>query len=510
MSRLDNVKKNITASYIAQFITMILGFVCRTIFIKNLGEIYLGINGLFANVIGLLSLAEMGFGTALNYEMYAPVAQKDYPKIKVLLSIYRRTYHLIAAFILVVGFLLIPFLHIIIDFPENVGNIYIYYIIYLLISITSYFSTYLFCLTNAEQKEYISTYSVLLTSLCTNILQIVSLLIFSSFIMYISISLAMTIMQQVLILIYFRKNYRHVFESDDIRLDIPTKVNIKKNVGGLLVGKFADVLVNQTDNIMIAMGLNLSIVGIADNYVIIISMLKSFVMALMKSAIPSLGNMAALEDKRYCYSIFKIYDLFDFIIYGTITVGLAANFQEFITIWAGKNKMIETSAMYMLVATFYIAGRAHAFNNLKTAFGIFYDAKITCIMRAVLNIVISVFGVKFWGLKGVYLGTIISLIYVNIRIPRLAYNKITGEQFDLYLINRLIQAGMIFLITVFVVWVNRLVEIGNLYISFIMHTITSVIITVLFIFLTYGKREEFDSLYQIIMNTLFRQKKNNR
>ena len=64
-SRTKNSFKNIIGNNIFQLLNIILNFVLRTIFIKTLGENFLGINGLFTNILSILSLAELGIGTAM-------------------------------------------------------------------------------------------------------------------------------------------------------------------------------------------------------------------------------------------------------------------------------------------------------------------------------------------------------------------------------------------------------------------------------------------------------------
>ena len=80
-NRTKNVIINIGFTYAHQILTIILSFISRTVFIWGLGIEYLGINGLFGDVLGLLSMADLGFGTAMVYSFYKPLAEKDYKKM---------------------------------------------------------------------------------------------------------------------------------------------------------------------------------------------------------------------------------------------------------------------------------------------------------------------------------------------------------------------------------------------------------------------------------------------
>ena len=65
-----NSLKNIVGNFANNIILNLLKFVSRIIFVKVLDEVYLGVNGLLSNVLGILALAELGIGTAINYSLY--------------------------------------------------------------------------------------------------------------------------------------------------------------------------------------------------------------------------------------------------------------------------------------------------------------------------------------------------------------------------------------------------------------------------------------------------------
>ena len=83
MTRVANATRNIIFGYIGNTIALLLGFVSRTVFIHTLGVTYLGVDGLYTNILSLLSLAELGIGTAMNFNLYKPVAEEDYEKNQV-------------------------------------------------------------------------------------------------------------------------------------------------------------------------------------------------------------------------------------------------------------------------------------------------------------------------------------------------------------------------------------------------------------------------------------------
>ena len=78
--RVQNSIRNVFFSLLNLVLTFILNFVSRTIFIYILGTEFLGINGLFSEILMMLSLADLGLGSAMVYSFYKPLAEKDNKK----------------------------------------------------------------------------------------------------------------------------------------------------------------------------------------------------------------------------------------------------------------------------------------------------------------------------------------------------------------------------------------------------------------------------------------------
>lgn len=137
-SRLYNVLRNIQYGLISQVLAINFSFINRTIFIKTLGSAYLGINGLFTDILTMLSLADLGLGTAMVYSFYEPLAKKDYIKISSLVNFYKRIYEYIAIIVIVIGIGLLPFLKYIINLDNGIPYIKFYYLLFVLNTAASY------------------------------------------------------------------------------------------------------------------------------------------------------------------------------------------------------------------------------------------------------------------------------------------------------------------------------------------------------------------------------------
>ena len=157
-SRTENFVKNTSIGIFMQLFSLILSFVSRTIFIKLLTNDYLSVNGLFSNVLSTLSVVELGFGTALIYFMYKPVATNDKEKIKQILQYYKRVYAIIGLTMIAIGLMIIPFMgYIIKDPPVIKENLNLIYILFLLSTVTGYFFSHKVAIINAYQKSYVNS-----------------------------------------------------------------------------------------------------------------------------------------------------------------------------------------------------------------------------------------------------------------------------------------------------------------------------------------------------------------
>ena len=108
-SRTEKSLINITSALIGQVLAIVVGFITRMVFVSQLGDTYLGINGLCTSIVGLLSLAELGVGESINYKLYKPLAERDVEQLKSIMKLYRRVYWIIGVVIMSIGVILVPF-----------------------------------------------------------------------------------------------------------------------------------------------------------------------------------------------------------------------------------------------------------------------------------------------------------------------------------------------------------------------------------------------------------------
>lgn len=151
--RVESSIKNLKYSYILKATSMLLHLVTRVVFIKYLSVELLGANGLFSNIIGILSFADLGIGAAITFSLYKPLEQQDHEKIKTLIHLYRVCYSIAGTCILVVGLCLIPFLPSLTN-HSTLPNLNLIYVMFLLVTVVSYYAADKQSLLIADQKQY--------------------------------------------------------------------------------------------------------------------------------------------------------------------------------------------------------------------------------------------------------------------------------------------------------------------------------------------------------------------
>ena len=423
-SRLSMTVRNAFWSYFSMIASLVIQFVSRTVFIHFLGKDYLGINGLFSSILGVLSFAELGIGTAMNFSLYKPVAEGNTEKIKSYMHCYKWAYRAIACIILVCGLVLVPFLPYLVSDPGNVGNITLYYLIFLFNTVTSYFVSYKYSLVNAEQKNYIYTNTNLIISLTTTFVQIISLFLFRNYLVYLLVAAGFGLVQKIFISGYLNSLHPYLKDKDVQPLSREEKKVLVTKVKALVAHKLGDVCVHQTDNIIVSAFLNVGTVGLISNYNLIINTVRSCINILFNSVTGSLGNLVATESKEKQYEIFRVYRFIGFWFFGFTSIALMVLLTPFVTLWIGESMVVSDLVIGLILIDYYMIGHRICLNNFKTVGGIFEQDKYVAIIQAVVNLVASVALVKIIGLPGVYVGTILQGAIASVIKPVVVYRNL--------------------------------------------------------------------------------------
>lgn len=396
-------------------LTILLNFAVRTIFIYCLNEAYLSVNGLYSNILTVLSLAELGFGSAMVYRMYAPVAVKDYQKAAALLQFYKKIYIIIGVVIFLLGLCVIPFMDYIIKDKPDISGLTLYYILFLVnTSISYWFSSYKASVLYADQKEYIKTNVQNTMAILQSGLQIVLLLLFRKYLLYLLIQLAGNIFLNLYVAHLVDKRYPEIQTYQGDSLSAEERVQIRKDTEALVLSRFGHVALNGTDNIIISAVVGVLWVGRLSNYTLICDSVTSVLCQITAAITGSLGNFFATEDKHAGYALFKKVEFLNFWLYGFSFIALATLLDPFVQIWAGERFVLGLPISIAIAINFFVAGYMNTLWVFRSTIGLFKQGKFRPILVAILNIILSIFLGKLWGVFGVLFATFLSRAAISL------------------------------------------------------------------------------------------------
>ena len=493
---------NIISNLFVIISKIVLAFVVRFIFVKVLNEQYLGVQGLFTNIISMLSLAELGIGTAISFILYKPLAEKDYNKVSVIVTFLRKVYIAIGIVVLISGIIITPFLKYIVT-GYTMGNLNIIFVIYFITLAVEYFLTYPETLLNADQKHYKISFILIGYTLMTNVLQIIALLLTRNFLIYILADVIMKLIKFIAINIYVKRYYPEVDFYNKEKLEKKEKNVFTKNVKSLFLYKIGDYLINGTDNIIISKIIDISTVGFYSNYLSTITIFRNIINNIISGVTASFGNLIVKEDEKVQENVFSIMNFITYIFCGFVLCCLLFLFNDFIKMFYGENYMLGISEVIIICLNFYIASMLLPLESVKSAAGLYYEDRYATIVQAAINVVISiVLGYKM-GLIGILIGTLSSYILTTAwERPIIIYKKIFKTSFIEYFKKYLIQV-VIILFNIFVDWIviNRLfTEISV--INFILKGIVIFIIFMVTNIIIYKNSKEFKYIYETVLSKL--------
>ena len=504
--RLKNSMRDSIVAILFNFITIALGLISQAVFIRTLGIEYNGIKGLFSNIFSMLAIAELGFGSAIIYNLYKPISDNDKEKIKSLINYYKNVYRIVALVIFVLGLLIIPFLNVIVGNTSIKESIYLIYLLYLFETIISYLLTYKRSIAEASQEKYLINCVNIIYLIVVNFIQILIILLTKNFILYLLVKIFLKILENLTINYVIDRRFTYLKDKKYQVLDSNIKKEIHINVKGLLFHKIGSFIVMGTDNILISIFLGITQVGLYSNYYTIINYVNILFGQIFSTVTPSIGNLL-IEDKKRSYQIYKNMLLLNSWVYCFCSISIYCLMEPFITIWIGKQFVLPKLVLIVMCLNCYIQGMRKTNCSFKDAAGIFYEDRFVPLLESIVNIVASIILVKFLGLAGIIIGTILSsLVLYVFSFPKYMYKKVFNKGYlEFYKIHI-----YYLIITLFTCIITGLcvsyIKITNVFISLILNGLICLIIPNLIYFMIFRNKEEFKYYKDIVKNKIFNKK----
>lgn len=494
-SRTRNALQSSLVSVVCRTAHTLLGFAYRSIFIHVLSSSHLGINGLFENILSILSITELGFSTAIAYRFYEPISKEDVAQVGRLVNFYKQIYFIIGSFIFLLGMSLVPFLDIFLKDIEEVPkdiNLRFIYILFLMQSLATYLFAYRQAILVADQKQYIVSLVNTAVTFLRYVLQVILLLAWKNYTLTLIAGVILTVGSNYLISIWVTHKYRAVFEIRE-RLPKEERKEIYRDTKATLLHKIGGTVLTATDNLVLSKFIGLVATGIYSNYSLIISSLAGILDQLLTSFTSSIGNAHVETSSEKRYVIYQRLQFLNLWLSGMFCTCLFALTNDFISLWVGEEMMLSTETVIVLCIQFYLQGGRKISMTYTSACGLFTKDRVRPLIEAGLNLAVSIILAMRCGIIGVFIGTIVSCVLtVFWREPYILYkyefHRPVSEYWKTYMTFALFTAAINVLLYAIQ---NNIPEMPRNFLSWIACGVICVFIFNVAAIAAFGRREEF-------------------
>ncbi len=421
-SRTEYSARNTTVAMISRIVAILIGYVSRIVFTHTLAEDYVGINGLFTDILNVLALSELGVGTAITYALYKPISEKDIEKQKSLMKLYRSFYRIVAAIVLVCGLMVVPFMDILIKDQPQVPHLILIYLMYLFSSVLSYLMIYKRTLIDAHQLSYIGVFYQTVFLIIQNVAQILILYFTRNFILYLAMLILCTIGGNLAISKKADKMYPYLKDKNVKKLDAGERKDIFQNIRAMLMHKIGNVLVNNTDNLLLSSLVGTLSVGRYSNYYLIIGSIRQVLNQMFQGITASVGNLGVEESRERIKKIFEASFFMGQWFFGLATICMYEIIDAFVGISFGNRFVFSKEITLILCLNFYLTGMRQATLVFRDSMGVFKYDRYKAIPEAVINLVVSIILGRRFGTAGIFIGTMVSTITTSLWVePYMLY-----------------------------------------------------------------------------------------
>lgn len=498
IERTKNATRNIFFGVLLKIYQIVVPFLMRTAMIYFMGVQYLGLDSLFTSILQVLNLAELGVGSAMVYSMYKPIAMDDSISICALMRLYKIYYHVIGGVIAILGFALTPFIPRLVksDLPPEL-NIYILYYINLGVTVLSYWLfAYKNSLFEAHQRDDIISKITFLTNTIRYSLQLIVIVFTKNYYLYIMMALFTQILTNLFTAIVATREYPDYKPYGKINKKEVHLLNGR--IRDLFTAKFGGVIVNSADTIVISTFLGLTALAIYQNYYYIILSLIGLFNIIFSACRAGIGNSLIVESHEKNLRDLKKMSMLIWLFLDCCVSCLLCLFQPFMKIWVGQNLMLDSYMVFLFCIYFFIYIMQSFFSMYKDAAGIWHQDRFRPLIEALLNLVLNLLTVKFLGMYGILLSTILSMGVLSFPwlFKNLFNSLFRGGEKD-YVILFLKNIVLIFITAIVLYAICNLITIGGIIEIIIKLIISSSVSTISYV-LVMRKNIYFKELIKMI------------
>lgn len=484
----------------------LMALMIRKIFLDILGAELLGLNSLFSSVLGVLTLTELGIGTAINVYLYEALAKEDYEKASAYLELLKKAYRIVCVVVIVGGTLCIPLVLILIKGNYDIKQIIIAYLLYILATIASYLWAETKSIFVADQREYISISVMGIVYVLISSIQIVFLYVTKDYYLFLTFNILNNLISNLVIYCLAKKKYKHILRKK-ARLGKEEINSFWIKWKAVIVYKISAYLIQSCDNIVISIIFGTVMVAYYNNYVLILNMLYAVFATFSGSVVAGLGNMFYTEKHRMKQTVNKLCCIQHFI-FSVTTVGLICLSSEFVEFVFGKESVLPILFVVILGLVYYFMGYFNLFEMLRQSVGLYERDQWYLLATSMLNIIISIVFSYVCGMAGVVIGTLVCYLIKGLYLtPKVIYTKgVLDDGKRAFYVNMCKNIVLLTLAVLVSMFVLKYITIPNFYIRFVVKGCVGVAITMAINILAYRKSEEWQGMLELLKNRFVKKK----
>lgn len=404
---------NAEVNLVFYFLTLFLAFFSRKIFLDCLGADFIGLTGTLGNILGYLNLAELGITASIGYFLFKPLQSNNRQEIQEILSLLGYLYNWIGCIILLGGIIISLFFPIIFTNAKlGLGIIYFAFYSFLGSSLIGYFINYRQILLTADQKKYLVAIYFQSANIFKIILQIYLAYTYKNLYVWVGIEFLFGIIGCITLNWKINQEYPwlHVSKKQGKSLikKYPDVITKTKQV---FIHKIKDFVLVRSDELFIFIFVSLKMVAFYGNYMIIISKLISLFSAITGSVGASIGNLVAEGNKKNMMKVFWEFTTIQHTIAATLSFSLYNFTEPFIAHWLGSEYIMDHRTLILLIIYIYITNSRNSVDSFNYAHGLYADVW-SAWAELIINVSITIIGGLKWGIIGILLGKIISLLAI--------------------------------------------------------------------------------------------------
>ncbi|MGM9552427.1 MAG: oligosaccharide flippase family protein [Clostridia bacterium] len=505
MGRTEKSLKNAKFAILAQLVTTLLTFVSRTVMAWTVGVEAVSLNGLFTEVIAVLSLTELGVGSAIVYNLYKPLADGNQEKVCELMTLFKKVYRIIAFATLCIGTILCPFIQYMIkEIDQPIGYIRLIYMLFVLQISASYLFTYKASLLNADQKQYVVSIVNALVKIAGTVAMLAVLYITGSFILYLVANILTTITINIVTSLVADKMYPYLHEA---KLPKEESKQIFRNVKNIFIKSLSGKITNSTDNILISVLVSTITVGYYSFYAMVVSVFKQLIDQLEGSVHASVGNLFASEANDRCKAVLHRLTWIYASLGIVICTCIYSCMETFMTVWMGEEYLLGYTVLFVICINLFMYISCKPIYIAMHMIGEFEKGRNISIIGSVVNLIVSIVLGKMIGITGIFLGTVVTYVIQVIMKIYYVYKLRFKESPFKYSLLWISLASVLIFSMLLSKAVCHFVTTPYLILDFIVYGIIGAVISGVTITLVYCKSDEFHYSLNLVMGFLKKKKR---